>query len=216
MFLTAPEAESVDRRVARLEARTGVQVVTALAGKSDSYLELPWTAFALGASLAACGLVVADWWRPEWATARTALVHAVIILAVAASAALLAVFVPGFARLFLRTSRRDVEVRQYAESLFLRHEIFLAARRTGVLVFVSLFERRIVILADAGLRARVAEAAWDGVVARMAATLRRGRPADALLDGLEAIEALLVDRGFTAGEPGAKEFSNRPVEEGGT
>src|SRR5258708_35863064 len=46
-FLTRTEAEAIEARVAAVEAATGAQVVVALIGKADAYVELPWKAFAL-------------------------------------------------------------------------------------------------------------------------------------------------------------------------
>ncbi|HEY3381074.1 MAG TPA: TPM domain-containing protein [Vicinamibacterales bacterium] len=215
MFLTTAEADAIDAAVARVESRTGVQVVTAIVGKSDAYVELPWKAFALGASLAACAVVIADATSPEWITARTALLHAVTILGIAAACALLAVFVPPFGRLFLRKTRRDVEVRQYAESLFLKHEMFGTRRRTSVLVFISLFERRIEVLPDVGLHERVSEADWRALVGRITPLLRRARTSDALQEGLTALESLLVEKGCCATEAGPNELPNLPIEEAG-
>ena len=53
MRMTEQDRTSIAARVAVLEARTGTQVVTAVVGKSDSYPEAPWKAFALGAAAAA-------------------------------------------------------------------------------------------------------------------------------------------------------------------
>ena len=219
MFLTTAEADAIDAQVARVESRTGVRIVTAVVDKSDTYVELPWKAFALGASLAAFGVLVADTWRPEWVTTNTALLHAVTILGVAGVCALLVVFVPAFGRVFLRATRRDLEVRQHARSLFLTRELFNTRQRTGVLVLVSLFERRIEILPDTGLHDRVSEADWRAVVSRMTPLLREARPFHALQAGLAALEALLVAKGLRAveagapGGPGSNEVSDRPIEE---
>lgn len=213
--LTADETDAIDALVARAEARTGVQIVPAVVGKADSYVELPWTAFALGASLAGLALVLADASRPQWVTANTAIAHVMAILATGGAAALFSIFVPPFGRLFLRASRAHAEVRQYAESLFLRHALFASRRRTAVLMLVSLFERRIEILADEGLRARVTDEDWQTAVARMTPRLREGRAFHALQEGLAAVEELLASKGFR-GEPGdVNEFSNRPIEERG-
>ena len=46
MFLSRAEADGA----ARVEARTGAQLVTAIVARSDAYVELPWKAFALGAA----------------------------------------------------------------------------------------------------------------------------------------------------------------------
>lgn len=214
-YLTDEESASLDLLVSGIEARTGTQIVPAVVGKSDSYVELPWTAFALGASLAALGLVLADAWRPQWTVSSTAILHAGVVLGAAAACALLAIFAPPFARLFLRPARSQVEVRQYAESLFLRHELFATRRRAGVLILVSLFERRIEIVADTGLRDRVTDGDWQAVIAGMAPHLRERRPADALRHALTACGALLESKGFAAAAGDQDVLSNRPIEERG-
>jgi putative membrane protein len=214
MFLSDAEADAIDAQIGRLESRTGVQVVTAVVGKSDTYAELPWTAFAFGAALAGFALVLVDTARPQWAASNTALVHTMTILGAAAASALLAIFVSPFARLFLRPARRDLEVRQYAQSLFLTRELFLTRGRTGVLILVSLFERRIEILPDTGLHARVSEADWKSVVARMTPRLREAHPFDALQEGLAALAGLLASRGFKPAD-GSNELPDRPIEERG-
>jgi putative membrane protein len=214
MFLTTAEADSIDAQVARLESRTGVQVVTVVIGRSDTYVELPWQAFALGAALAGFAVVLADMRWPQWVTSHTAVVHATTILATAAASALLAVFVPPFARLFLRASRRDLEVRQYAQSLFLTRELFKTRGRTGVLILVSLFERQVEILPDTGLHARLSEADWASVIARMTPALRGARSFHSLQEGLAALEVMLTSRGFQPAN-GSNELPDRPIEERG-
>ena len=41
MRLQPAESDAIDRRIADVEARTGVQVVVAVVPRSDDYLELP-------------------------------------------------------------------------------------------------------------------------------------------------------------------------------
>jgi putative membrane protein len=213
MRLSAGESDALDRLIARVEARTGVQVVAAVVPRSDSYLELPWKAFALGAALAASAVAFFDMRAGQWATSATGLVHAVAVLGPAAACALLAVFVPAFARLFLRETRSHVEVKQYAQSLFLTRELFRTRRRTAILVLVSWFERRIEILPDSGLHDRVAPAEWRQVIDAMTPHLRESRPVHALEAGISAVERLLVSKGFRPDPDGANELPDRPIEE---
>lgn len=215
MFLSRTEADAIKALITALEARTGVQVVTAVIGKADAYVELPWKAFALGAALAGLGVVIADWLRPDWFTAYAALLHALAILGAAAVSALAAIFVPAYARLFLRATRRDSEVRHYAESLFLRRELFKTQSRTGILLLVSVFERKVEILADVGLHGRVGEPDWRTVIARMTPHLAVGRPAEALQQGLERLEELLVAKGLHGAPARKNELADRPIEERG-
>lgn len=198
-YVTAEEAASLDTAVARLEARTGIQVVPALVGRSDAYPEIPWHAFAVGAAFSALGLVVADHLRPAWITTYTAVLHATIILGAGAACMLAAAFAAPIARLLLRSARAEEEVRQYAESLFLRRTLFATRGHTGLLVLVSLFERRIEVVADSGFSGRVGPADWQAVIAQMTPHLRNRRPFEALRDALAAIETLLAAKGFTGG-----------------
>jgi len=215
MRLSPAESDTIDRHVAAVEARTGVQVCVAVVPRSDGYVELPWKAFALGASLAGLGVVVADMWLAPWATPATALLHVVAVLGVAAAGALLAVFVPAFARLFLRETRRQAAVKEHAESLFLRHALFRTTRRRAVLILVSQFERRVEILPDTGLHGRVDQADWLGVIDAMAPHLRDARPFHALEAGITEVERLLVSKGFHADADAPNELPNRPIQESG-
>ena len=217
MLLSKAEADAITVRSAQLESRVGVQVIAAIIGKADAHVELPWKAFALGAVLSGLAVVVADLARPQWLTANVALVDTVTILGTGAASALLAVFVPAYARFFLRSTRRDAEVRRYAEALFLRHELFKTRERNGILILVSCFERKVEILADVGLHRRVSDAEWRPVIARMTPLLRERRFAEALQEGLAAAEELLAAKALNARvDAGAQnELPDRPIDEGG-
>jgi putative membrane protein len=215
MLLSKAEADAITASSAELESRVGVQVVAAIAAKADAHVELPWKAFALGAVLSGLAVVVADLAWPRWPAANVALVDTVTILSTGAASALLAVFVPAYARLFLRSTRRDAEVRRYAEALFLRHELFKTRERNGILILVSCFERKVEILADTGLHRRVSEAEWRPVIARMTPLLRERRFAEALQEGLAATEELLAAKGLKARVGAENELPDRPIDEGG-
>ena len=172
-------------------------------------------AFAAGSSLAALGLVIADMVRPHWTLSSTVVLHAMPILGAGAAAALLAIFAPPFARLFLRQTRINTEVRQYAESMFLRRSLFATTRRTAILILISLFERRIEIVADEGCLPRITPADWQAIIARMAPDLRERKPGAALGEALNAVDALLQARGFTRGDGPLDSLSNRAIEEPG-
>lgn len=214
IFLTSAEAEAIEARVAELEASCGVEVVTLIVGKADVYPETVWKAFALGASIACLVVTLADILHPQWITATAMLGSAIAILGTGAACALLAVYVPGFARLFLRESRATLEVQQYAKVQFLERELFATPARTAILLLVSLLERRVVILPDTGLHARVSAAEWNAVIARMTEALRARRPGAAVLEGLGGVSSLLASKGFTCATA-ASVFANKPIEDKG-
>jgi len=190
--LTDQDRIRLDQRIAEAEKRTGAQIVLAVIERSDSYAELPWKAFALGASIAGLLVSVLSLMRPEWTSSATVLTAVVTTLAIGAIAALLCVFVPGFARLFLHAHRAEVEAHQHAKSLFLAHELFATHERTGLLLLVSLFERQVVILPDRGLAKRLSTDDAQRTIARMTPSLAAGNAALALEQGLTELEQILV------------------------
>ncbi len=197
MHLTEQDRIIIAARVGELEARTGTQVATAVIGKSDFYPEAPWKAFALGAATA--GLACTIWqlgaggWDGD--TARTG--HVLVILGSGAFLALLTTLFSPFARLFVDRTRRDVEVTQFAQSLFFQRALDRTRGGFGILLLVSVFERKVVILADEGFDGRIGAPDWGGLTRRITLLLRHGRAAIALLAGLEGMEVILLERGFT-------------------
>jgi putative membrane protein len=208
MRLTEEEQSLLSRRVAGLEARTGAQAVAAVIGKSDSYPEAPWKAFALGAALAALYSAARSLIAYDWEAGESALEHAVVILGSGAVLAFLAVLLEPVARLFTDRRRRDLEVTQYAKALFFDRGLDRTRGRIGILLLVSLFERKVVILADDGFEARIDREDWQRLTNRMTLLLSRGNVAGALHAGLEGLEALLLERGYRVEESAADELPN--------
>ncbi len=204
MHLSETDRKQIAERAERLEARTGVEVVAAVVGRCDAYPEIPWKAFALCSGLA---FLAAMLWHSD------AVLGGLTFLGTGAAAALATVFLPAFARLFVDASRRDAETRQYAASFFLAHDLSRTQQRNGILMLVGVFERTVAILPDSGLHGRIAEADLQDVIARMTPQLAAGRIAPALRDGLDALEALLVAKGFSGGR--RDEIAQEVIEEKG-
>jgi len=190
--LNSEEKNRLDGRIAAAEKRTGAQIVFAVIERSDCYAELPWKAFALGASLAGLLVLAMNILLPIHSATKATLLSVVMILSAGAGLALLSVFNPDFARLFLPGHRADVETRQYAESLFLSRELFATKTRRAALIMISLFERRIVVLPDRGLASQLHKEAANEIVQHMQTTLRSGQLALALEAGLQKFEELVV------------------------
>jgi uncharacterized membrane protein len=81
MHLTPQEGDAVEARIAHVETRTGVQVVTAVVGRCDGYPEIVWKAFALGIAAAALVVVALEVMHPDWAREHAAWFNVVPILA---------------------------------------------------------------------------------------------------------------------------------------
>jgi uncharacterized membrane protein len=206
-MLTAEEKQQLLARVGAFETITGVQLITTMWPRCDDYPEIPWKAFAAGGAFGTLTMVLA-WLVPGFGALHamaglTAGMTLMFVLGAALVSAGFAVAMPPYARLFLSAARAEGEVRQAAQALFLEHELFDTSARTGVLMMVAAFERRVVVLADRGLRARLPAGALDDVVAAMTAPLRSGAWPGAFAAGIGKLETIVSAQGFGGGNDDA-------------
>lgn len=94
-------------------------------------------------------------------------------------------------RIFISRREIDDEVEEAAVTQFFDQGLFRTRDETGVLVLISVFERRVWILADRGINAKVAAGQWDDIVKIITDGIRQKRPADAICAAVEKIGQLL-------------------------
>lgn len=105
---------------------------------------------------------------------------------------------------------KGVTPRQRACQVFAQLGVWDTAHNSGVLIYLQLVDRRLEIVADRGINAKVDQGAWDAICRRMEESFRAGRFEEGALQGIEAITALLA-RHFPPRGPNADELGNRPV-----
>lgn len=210
--LTDHERSQLNEQIAGAEKRTNAQIVLATVKRSDSYAEIPWIAFAFGISIAGFGVFLTDLFIFKWVSNYLVLFSLGTMLAAGILLAFLTVFFPTVARIFLSKNRKEVETKQFAESLFLNRELMTTKGRRGVLIFVSQFERQIVILPDKGIRSNLSDTEQKKIINEMSPILRQGKLAKAMETGISLLSAELPEV-FDKTEE--NELSNEIIEEEG-
>jgi putative membrane protein len=188
-FFSAADHAAIAAAVREVEAQSAVEIVPYAVERSDHYLVALWHATTLGSLLGAVAAAVAHWTGEFW-SGPLALWIALPPAAGAALGWLVTLTVPALRRALVPHEVQVTRVRQRAAQAFLDEEIFQTRDRTGVLIFISLFERHVVIRADRGLAAVVAPAEWEEIVAAIAAGMRRGQPGPALAEGIRRCASL--------------------------
>ena len=210
--LSDKNRKHLDDLISAAEKRTNSQIVLALIQRSDVYAEIPWKAFALGASIAGLMFFILHLILIDWYPVISALLAITGTLGTGFLFAILTLFLPAFAKLFLSDSRIDTEVKQYADSLFLSREIFATSNRSGILLMVSQFERKVVILPDTGLQKVLTADVLQNIISAMAPFLKRGEISQAFETGIEQISRLLENKVSSSGE---NELPDEIIEEDG-
>lgn len=100
--------------------------------------------------------------------------------------------------------------RKRAEDLFAELGVWDTEHNSGVLIYVQLVDRRIEIVADRGIAAKVAQAEWDTVCRAMEESFRRGRYLEGALEGIERVSRHLA-RHFPARGANPNELPDQPV-----
>jgi putative membrane protein len=211
--LSENDKDLLEKRISEAEKLTKTQIVLATVKRSDSYREVPWKAFALATSITGLIVFLLELVLFSWFQFTTVLVSVVTILAVAAFIVLMTILLPRFAKLFLSDSRMETETRHYAESLFLSKELFSTARRTGILLLISQFERKIVILPDKGLKDIVSKDDLKKIIALMKQPLVQNNYRLAMEVALDELIRIIVP--VSSVEEAANELSDKIIEDKG-
>ena len=110
-------------------------------------------------------------------------------------------------RLFVSKKEMDEEVEEAAVKSFFSEGLYRTRDETGVLVFVSIFEHKVFVLADRGINEKVREGQWDRTVEMIVDGIKHGKQADAICDAVEAIGKLLHEN-FPVREDDRNELKN--------
>ena len=103
-----------------------------------------------------------------------------------------------------------LQTRQRAERVFALLRVWDTQDNSGVLLYLQLAERRVELLADRGIAARVDAGEWQSVCDRFASEMRELKPEKAVLACLGRINALLVKH-FPASHANVRELPDDPV-----
>lgn len=100
--------------------------------------------------------------------------------------------------------------RQRATELFSRLRIWDTEENSGVLIYVQLVDRRVEILADRGINARVPQEEWDDICRAMEQAFRDGDFRHGALEAVAQAARLLISH-FPSSGADSNELPDRPL-----
>jgi putative membrane protein len=202
-FLGDDEKTRIEQAVKEAEKRTSGEFVTVLAARSDDYLYIP-TLAAAGIVLLLSGAVLLLPTAPRIDLFYTGQVIAFIVLA-------LAFRWPPLTMALVPRSVKEERARRHAHQLFLDLGLSSTKERTGVLLFVSVAEHYVEIIADRGVQAHVNPDVWDKIIADFTTKVRAGQVTDGFIAAIAACtEAMAEHHPWQPGN--VNELPNRLVE----
>ena len=185
-------ADAVDEA----EAVTSAEIAPYVVVQSDPYPAARWRGGVLGALLVVSAAALL---RVAPIPALWPYLADLYVLAAALGTGLLGAVaagtVPPFLRALTPPDEKGRAVYQRAVEAFLEQELFDTCDRTGILLFVSLNEHRIEVLADRGIDERVDASAWTDVTDHIRRGIEDDRLTQGLLNGIECCGQVLDEHG---------------------
>lgn len=179
--------ERIEARIRDFEQRTCVEFVPVIVRSSGDYSGIKAFAALMVFGLALCIFPYVP--TPDWAQDMNVLA-ALLLSAVA----FLLLSWPPLLHLVASQKHLRAEVERGASLSFLREEVFNTRRRSGLLIYISIFEKSVFILADKGITAVVRPKEWAELGARLAKDLSRDNPGVTFLEALDEVVAKLSDK----------------------
>jgi putative membrane protein len=200
--LTKDEARHVSDAIEAAEKKTAGEIFVVVAAHADDYRLVP----VLWAALAALILIWPLAYFTPLADTTLLLVQAAIFLCWSMALSPDAIryrAVPG--------PLAEAAAEKAAREQFLSHGVHLTSARTGILIYAALAERRVEIVADDGIAAKVEQAEWDAIADTVVSAAKANDLAHGLVKAVEQSGKLLAQH-FPPAKNDRDELPNRVVE----
>jgi len=222
IYLSDDDHRRISEAVSAAEAHTSGEIVTILAERSDGYTDvaLAWSALvafvALGALAIApefyLGLVdrALNLWTLEW-TPREVLTLALFAAAIEFGAMMLLQMWQPLRFFLVPGVIKSNRVRERAIRAFRIGTERRTVGSTGVLIYLSMRERRAEIVAEAGIAAVVEPEVWGKAMDLMLTDVREGRVADGMVAAVAEVGQVLAPH-FPRADDDVDELPDRLIE----
>ena len=213
-FLSELERGKIEACVKEVEKTTSGEIVPMVVSASYHYPMSNMIGGLIFALLIAVGVTLAYSLQKSWGGVSALdlwLFPAVFAVAFLLSHELVK-RVAWLKRLFVTKAEIAEEVEEAALTSFYRNGLNNTRDRTGILIFISVFERRAFVLADEGINAKVDKEAWQEVVDTVVDGIKRRRQADGICEALRRCGELIHEH-FPIKADDTDELDNLIVED---
>ena len=206
-YFNQADLERIAAAVREAEQHTSGEIVPYFVHRSDRYEEAVWRGGGLLSFLVLGGVTTARLFSDTWIGINS-VETALLTIAAGGVGAVLVSVIPALKRFFTGEDLIDHRVALRAADAFITEEVFKTRDRTGILIFLSLMEHKVLVVGDVGINAKVDRSEWEDIVARIVRGINEGHPADGLIDAISQCGVLLQKSGFKRRRDDTNELPN--------
>jgi putative membrane protein len=202
-FLNDSDKQGIRAAITAIEQQTSGELVTVITRSSDEYRYIPYLWAALLALLVPGILTLAT-------VPLADNLHYLLQICVFLATAVIFNWPPVKIRL-IPPGVKKLRAHRLAQEQFFLQNLHTTPGRSGVLLFVSVAEHYVEIIADKGINDMVNEHAWETIVARFIDEVKNNRVAEGFLAAINACGVLLAEH-FPASDNKTDSLPNHLIE----
>lgn len=167
------DRDQIRELITEAEKKSNSEMVPMIVGKSDNYPAAHFRAAIIMSFLFSLGLYFSPF----------SIINPIYFLWIQIPGLLAGYFlgnVPFVMRLLITKQEIEYEVTQRAIEAFFEHNLHTTEKHNGVLIFISLMERKIKIITDIGVKQKVDQKIWDEIIYAFTEKVKEGHFVEAL------------------------------------
>lgn len=195
---SSQDLERIKAAVRTAEDKISGEIVPVFVEKSGIYTISLYRGFLAFAALAFLAIVLFDRYAnyfQDLAVYDPLMIFLWVVM-VGMLGALITHYVDPLKRLMMSQPHLDRATRQRAENAFLEEEVFATRHRTGIMIFVSFFEREVIVMADRGISKVVEQKEWDKLVRGITQNIKQGKVTEGIEAAILRSGEILLEKGF--------------------
>ena len=206
-FFEQTDLDRIADAVKEAEERSGTEIVPVFARQSSFYEFVFWRLGFIASVLVSIVLLLLHtlsesilWWPAG--------LWLLVVLVGGLMGALSLLAFPALKRLFIGNMILERRVWEKAQLQFFKYGLSETPERNAILVFVSQFERRFVVLGDTGIAELVDQSVWDQLVNEYIDILRSSGPVEAICKVIAHCGSVIEESGYGSHETGRRDKDN--------
>lgn len=192
---TTQDLERIKAAVKEAEGKISGEIVPVFVERSGYYTIANYRGAMIAASIFFLIIILLDRYVPSLAVYDPLFIFIAVILG-GLLGAIGTSFIGPLKRVMLSQTHMDQATRKRAENAFLEEEVFNTRHRTGIMIFVSFFEREVMVMADRGISKVVDQKEWDKMVRNIIEKIRMGKVTEGIEAAILRCGEMLLEKGF--------------------
>ncbi len=189
-FLTVAEQQKVTEVVREAERTTSGEIVPMIVSRSHDYPMAAVTC-AVSMTLPSALLLTNLIGERLWIGSQNMWLFLGLFTAIYLLLYLLAAHSDRLKHFFLNPRHVEQEVKKGALSSFYSEQLHKTKDANGILLYISVMEQKVWILADSNITAKIDQQEWNSTVADLTTGIKSGKPAEAICEAVRRVGQIL-------------------------